>query len=104
MSDNFDVRYLTEVMQRQARFAPSQITSVDQESAFLHYTRALTLYAEGKFFSGRSDVAQMAKRLAAYEHDVTSKAHNEVVHEELLDIWRMIGTLDGAIPSAKRPS
>jgi len=64
----------------------------------LSYTRNLMLFAEGKYFSNRVDIAQMARRLAYHEQDLASKAMDGNTHWELHDIWAMIETLDGAIP------
>ncbi len=64
----------------------------------------LTLYAEGKYFSGRADIASMAKKMAAVEKDMAHRAHNEAEHWELYDMWKMIEMLDGAIPKSKRPN
>ena len=69
------------------------------------YMRNLLLFAEGKFFSNRSDIMSMARKLAGYERDAAVRVNNEeIVHWELSDIWNMIETLDGAIPESQRPS
>ena len=57
------------------------------------------LFAEGKYFSNRVDIAQMARRLAQYEQDEASRLTDEAIHWDLHDIWAMIETLDGAIPA-----
>jgi len=46
----------------------------------------------------------MAKKLASLEQDLGQKSQNDVIHWELHDVWRMIETLEGAIPQTKRPS
>ena len=71
--------------------------SLDQQASFLHYMRAVTLYAEGKYISEREDLSQMARKIADLEQDLASKVQNNVIHWELHDIWMMIQTLDGAI-------
>jgi hypothetical protein len=62
------------------------------------------LYAEGKYFSRRADVASMAKKLVAFEKDMAHDAKNEAERWEFYDIWKMIEMLDGAIPVSKRPN
>ena len=62
------------------------------------------LFTEGKHFSNRVEVAMMARKLAAFEHDMAYRGQDEVSHMELHDIWTMIETLDGAIPLSQRPN
>ncbi len=100
------MRYLTELISSQSKdqYQPTQANIADQQNAFLNYTRMLTLYAEGKYFSGRADIASMAKKMAAVEKDMAHRAQNEAEHWELYDMWKMIEMLDGAIPKSKRPN
>ena len=64
----------------------------------------MLLFVEGKFFSNRSDISAMARKLAGYEQDAASRVDDEIMHWELSDIWTMIETLDGAIPQSQRPN
>lgn len=101
MSDIYNARYLNEVMQRQEQHFPRKpSSSASQQNASLAYMRYMLLFAEGKFFSNRSDITAMARKLAGYERDAAAKVDDEIVHWELSDIWTMIETLSGAIPES----
>ena len=68
MSDDFGVKYMDGLIQRiSGRFPRHAATYAKQENAFLHYMRNLMLFAEGKFFSRRTDITNMARKLANYE-------------------------------------
>ena len=101
MSDVYNARYLNDIMQRQEQHFPrSPSNSASQSNASLAYMRYVLLFAEGKFFSNRSDIATMARKLAGYEHDAAARVDDEVAHWELCDIWTMIEVLDGKIPES----
>lgn len=96
--DNYNIRYLDNLIQSQCHMFPASLRSSSHQITFTNYTRCLMLFTEGKHFSGRVDVAQMANRLAKFEKDVAYRGHEEFVHSQLSDIWELIATLDGAIP------
>ena len=104
--DNYNVRYLDELVKSMtARNSKidAEGTMINRESTFLNYMRMSTLYAEGKFISRRSNVASMAKKLAAFEYELSCKTQENLTHIELCNMWKMIQTLDGLIPMSQRP-
>ena len=104
--DNYNVRYLDELvksMSARNSKIDAEGTMINRESTFLNYMRMSTLYAEGKFISRRSNVASMAKKLAAFEYELSCKTQENLTHIELCNMWKMIQTLDGLIPMSQRP-
>lgn len=104
MVDHYDLRYLDELIQRQLRQIPQTHDHSSRQNIFMNYARCLMLFTEGKHFSNRVEVAMMARKLAAFEHDMAYRGQNEVSHMELHDIWAMVENLDGAISLSQRPS
>ena len=63
----------------------------------------LLIFAEGKFFSNRTDVSILAQKLAEYERGAAVSVDGEDIHWEMCDIWNMIYTLIDAVPKSQRP-
>ena len=80
------------------------IGNKEREIAFSQYMQAFLMYAEGKYFSRRTDVCMVARILCDHENEVADKDMYYSKHLQIAKIWQIVGKLSLVFVDDKRPS